>query len=932
MCEDYLVSYHKIDIIAILEHEDTQKHYSVYLNFLDLFESDVSLGNSILTDPETSFITWNKAIHTVQINFLEDSKKYTIKSNIHCRIYNLPSWPHICRTIFPGNEDVNKFLQITGVVTRTSAKKLLEFQRNYTCKKCKFSVLVEAVYDKNNIIKKPKKCSNPVGCRGTMITSGNLDSSSCKDYQEIKIQEDLSQLSSGTLPNHLKVTLEDDLVNSCKPGENITITGIIKRRWSEFDKGVKTVIEIVLRANHIQVNNSSSNSIKISDDAKEIFKKFWLEHKNDPLAGRNVILKSIAPEIYGLNLVKLTVGIVLAGGSQTPDNEDSTGVDVRSESHLLLVGDPGTGKSEMLRFASKIIPRSVLTTGGGSTAAGLTVTAIMENGEWQLEAGALVMADGGICCIDEFNSMKEADRVSIHEAMEQQTISVAKAGIVCKLKSRCSILASCNPKGNVDTSLPLCINVAMSSPLLSRFDIILLLKDVVNRKKDAELASYLINKDQLTDNKELWNLKKLQLYFAYIRKMNPEITTDAKTILSHYYQLQRRSGGQNKSRITVRLLESLIRLAQGHAKLMCHREVTILDALFAVILVDITMDQDNSILNLQLDSDPFCDDSEGLGKEIFEKVLVKLKLNHLYENGENISETDTFLFSYKSERHSTLYSHCDSKTIGNETLTTEVKGTNKEVSINSPIETYELFKNNYQNCDIETDRDHGLKESTFIQLNIEEFKCETVTNLSHIITNESIQDNFTEYDDLPQKNPFTLERHCLQQCRINNEETVKENMPENVVEINNVECSMKRKSKHFLPKKASKKRKKMNDMLKLMPSVNDDILDMNLDWELEETVQLNDQFKHISDANSTSLKESFVNTDECVKEQSVFESELNTTSRFSTDKNSSTQTTRSYNFKNDGKNQEISIDLDADINNIVDVIVNPFSKKRSTNF
>ncbi|KAF7274539.1 hypothetical protein GWI33_012809 [Rhynchophorus ferrugineus] len=833
MCETYLLSNHKHDIQSILEHYDADRSFSININFLELFESDTNLGNALLIEPEGSLKNWNNAALNVQNNLLNEiDRKLVLKSKITCRIYSLPPWPHISRTIFPGNNDVDKFLQITGTVVRISERKLLEYQRQYICLKCKYPIVVEARYDKKNMIKIPRKCTNPEGCSSKkIVTFGELDSVNCKDYQEIKIQEDVSKLHMGTIPNTLTVTLEDDLVNICKPGENITITGVVKRRWSEFEKGVKPVIDIVLRANHVQVKSSRS-CVTIADDVKLCFNSFWGNFQLNPLEGRNIILHSISPEIYGLHLVKLAIAIVLAGGTQTDDDVKSTGTDTRSESHLLLVGDPGTGKSQLLKFASKIMSRSVLTTGVGSTAAGLTVTAVMESGDWHLEAGALVMADGGVCCIDEFNSMKEHDRTSIHEAMEQQSISVAKAGIVCKLKTRCSILAACNPKGNIDVSQPLSMNVAMSGPLLSRFDLVLLLRDVVNEENDRALADFLLNHSiNSTDESITWSLEKLQAYFSLIRKSRPKLTSQAETILSTYYQMQRKFSSRNQARTTVRLLESLIRLSQGHAKLMFHSEVEIMDTVFPIILVDNALGYDSALLNLKLDINSFYENPDELYSSFLNVIIVKLNLERLVDHEENPN-----LMS------------CDKQS--NDTYT-------EKNSIHTASE--EKQKNIRYVFDIEQQNVEDNKElPSAVDINHTKPDVSGGSRKNKIILSQNWP-TLQEIDELIDDQPINFDKYKKQvkmksfehpetSSGINTDRNSKSKLDDGVAR-----GTKKRKSEPLKYNSDNKTRKKqdVHNSRNDLPSVNDDFFAMDIDFYCDTNVNCdNKQMSHTNDSVS----------------------------------------------------------------------------------
>lgn len=405
-----------------------------------------------------------------------------IHSEIHVRISDLPVH-YTLRQL--RQTHLNCLVRVTGVVTRrTGVFPQLKYVR-FDCTKC--GVTLGPFQQESNVEVKISYCQN---CQSRGPFTLNSEKTIYRNYQKLTLQESPGTVPAGRLPRHREVILLWDLIDSAKPGEEIEVTGIYRNAYSATlnNKNGFPVFATILEANHVVQSHDQLAGFRLTEaDEREI-----RSLSRDPKIVDKIIA-SIAPSIYGHTDIKTAVALSLFGGVS---KEAQGKHKIRGDINILLLGDPGTAKSQVLKYVEKTAHRAVFATGQGASAVGLTASVRRDplTAEWTLEGGALVLADQGTCLIDEFDKMNDQDRTSIHEAMEQQTISISKAGIVTTLQARCAIIAAANPiGGRYNSTIPFAQNVELTEPILSRFDILVVVRDTVDPAQDERLATFVVN-------------------------------------------------------------------------------------------------------------------------------------------------------------------------------------------------------------------------------------------------------------------------------------------------------------------------------------------------------------------------------------------------------------------------------------------------------
>ncbi|KAI4297641.1 hypothetical protein L6164_037523 [Bauhinia variegata] len=577
---------------------------SLDVNARDVFDYDPDLYTKMVRYPLEVLAIFDLVLMNMvsRINPL-------FEKHIQTRIFNLKTSTSM-RNLNPS--DIERMISLKGMVIRCSSiiPEIREaIFRCLVCGYCSDPVAVE-----RGRISEPTKCLREE-CQAK--NSMTLVHNRCRftDKQIVRLQETPDEIPEGGTPHTVSLLMHDKLVDAAKPGDRVEVTGIYRAmtvRVGPTQRTVKSLFKTYIDCLHIK---KTDNSRMLSEDAMEVengmgrnaeeivFDEEKVAQLNELSKQPDIyerLTKSLAPNIWELDDVKKGLLCQLFGGSALKLN---SGASFRGDINILLVGDPGTSKSQLLQYIHKLSPRGIYTSGRGSSAVGLTayVSKDPETGETVLESGALVLSDRGICCIDEFDKMSDNARSMLHEVMEQQTVSIAKAGIIASLNARTSVLACANPSGSrYNPRLSVIDNIHLPPTLLSRFDLIYLILDKADEQTDRRLAKHVVslhfeNPESL--EQDVMDISTLTAYVSYARKhIHPQLSDEAAEELTRGYVEIRKRGnfpGSSKKVITAtpRQIESLIRLSEALARIRFSNWVEKRDVMEAFRLLEVAMQQ-----------------------------------------------------------------------------------------------------------------------------------------------------------------------------------------------------------------------------------------------------------------------------------------------------------------------------------------------------
>jgi replicative DNA helicase Mcm len=606
--EAFFKSRYKKDI-EILVGSYPEKR-SLNVDFKELEHFDIELADELLVNPDYLLEAAKQAIQNIDVPALEVDE-----FTPHIRFFNLPKdCEPLLRDIQA--QHLGKLIAIEGVIRQiTDVLPKLKVAL-WECRRCGNTYRINQ--DKTQLIKQPNICE----CKHKDF-SLVAEQSEFEDYQKIQIQEPLEKLRGNEQPTTLDIYVADDLVNKVTAGDKTRFVGMLRLLQP---KDRKVVYGRYLEAAHLEETEKEFLEVEVSKEDEEIIK----ELASNPKV-YDMLIGSIAPGIYGHEIVKEAIVLQLFGGVKKllPDNSQ-----IRGNIHMLLVGDPGLAKSQLLKASDRIAPKSIYVAGKTTSGVGLTASAVKDDfgeGGWTLKAGALVLSSGGMAMIDEFDKMVEEDRSAMHEAMEQGRVSIAKAGIVTSFKTDTSILAAANPKyGRFDPYEPFLKQINLPPTLISRFDLFFPMKDVLDRTKDSEIAGHILKTHQAGEmllqqaagqrkisKKETEQLEKMVLplidgellkkYISFARQnIYPVMSPDTMKLISTFYLDLRESGRKDGSyAATHRQLEGVVRLCEASARVRLTNNIEVQDVERAIRLItksleELALDKETGKIDIDL--------------------------------------------------------------------------------------------------------------------------------------------------------------------------------------------------------------------------------------------------------------------------------------------------------------------------------------------